>query len=147
MLDENFRTMSRRVQDLETELSDKTDKLEVLQSHHETNQQQVNRIYDAHEQKTQRLEKQYLEKLEEKEREVRKCRIELQQHEHQVKLVEEQCNERHRQEIDVIQDKVQQALIKKRQQVEQLQEELRVKEIHVIKLKEVIDKQRAELLK
>lgn len=38
-------------------------------------------------------------------------------------------------------------MAKKKQTIDSLQEELRVKEIHVVKLKEVIDKQRQELIR
>jgi hypothetical protein len=48
--------------------------------------------------------------------------------------------ERHRQEIDLIQDKVTAALGKKKESIEQLGEELRIKELHIHKLKEVIDR-------
>ena len=55
--------------------------------------------------------------------------------------------ERQRQEISIIQEKVQSTLAKKRETIEALSEELRIKDIHIAKLKEVIDKQRLELIK
>ena len=52
-----------------------------------------------------------------------------------------------RQQIQTIEEKVHQALQKKRETIEQLAEELRLKEVQVEKYKAMMDRQRKELLK
>ena len=52
-----------------------------------------------------------------------------------------------RQQIQTIEEKVQQALQKKRETIEKLAEELRLKEVQVEKYKAMMDRQRKELLK
>jgi hypothetical protein len=38
-------------------------------------------------------------------------------------------------------------LVKKKEVIDQMQEEMRIKDVHIAKLKDVIDKQRSELIK
>jgi hypothetical protein len=46
----------------------------------------------------------------------------------------------------MIQDKVQAAMQKKKEIIETLHDELRIKDLQVVKLKEMLEKQRRELL-
>ncbi len=50
-------------------------------------------------------------------------------------------------ELEVIEDKIKQALAKKHEMILQLNEELRMKDMQIEKLKVMLDKQRRELLK
>lgn len=59
MLDENMRTLMRRVNDLEIELNDKTDKLQDLELTHGNTESQLGMIYEQHEKKLQRFQAQY----------------------------------------------------------------------------------------
>ena len=62
--------------------------------------------------------------------------------EHKAQTELDNAKERHRQELELIQEKVQAALNKKKEVIENLQEELRIKDLHIAKLKEVMDRQR-----
>lgn len=52
----------------------------------------------------------------------------------------------HRTELELIQDKVQTALNKKKDIIQQLYEEIKMKDTQIVKLKEMLEKQRRELL-
>ena len=49
-------------------------------------------------------------------------------------------------ELEMIQDKVQAALVKKKEVIDALAEELRLKDLQISKLREMMDKQRKDFL-
>ena len=85
-------------------------------------------------------------KIEEKERQIRKIYDELQQREHQSALEIEQLKNGNKHDLEMIQEKVQAAMAKKKEIIDALHEEIKMKDLQVIKLKEMLDRQRRELL-
>ena len=85
-------------------------------------------------------------KIEEKERQIRKLYDELQQREHQSTLEIEQLKNGNKHDLEMIQEKVQAAMAKKKEIIDALHEEIKMKDLQVIKLKEMLDRQRRELL-
>lgn len=85
-------------------------------------------------------------KIDEKERQMRKLYDELQQKEHQYTLEIEQLKNANKHDLEMIQEKVQAAMGKKKEIIDALHEEIRMKDLQVIKLKEMLDRQRRELL-
>jgi hypothetical protein len=65
-------------------------------------------------------------------------------HEHEIEM--EQLKAQSKNDLEMIQEKVQAALLKKKEIIDTLHEELRIKDLQVIKLKEMLEKQRRELL-
>ncbi len=93
------------------------------------------------------LEAQLRQRIEQRDNEIRKMKLDIQQMEHKASTELDNCKERQRQELELIQEKVQAALSKKKEVIENLQEELRIKDLHINKLKEVMDRQRQELVR
>ena len=65
-------------------------------------------------------------------------------HEHELEV--EQLKNQNKADLEMIQDKVQTALQKKKEIIDTLHDELKIKDMQVVKLKEMLEKQRRELL-
>ena len=81
-----------------------------------------------------------------KDQDIRRLQNERQQLEHRLQSEIDGMRSTNKQELEMIQEKVSQAMAKKNQVIEQLGEELRLKDLQVVKLKEMMQRQRAELL-
>lgn len=92
------------------------------------------------------IEDEMRDKIDEKERNIRKLHDELQQREHQYTLEIEQLKNGNKHDLEMIQEKVQAAMAKKKEIIDALHEEIKMKDLQVIKLKEMLDRQRRELL-
>ena len=79
-------------------------------------------------------------KIEQKDKEVRQLRTQLQQMDHQHLLEIEQLKNQNKNDLEVIQDKVQAAMTKKKEIIDALHDENKLKELQVIKLKEMLEK-------
>ena len=84
--------------------------------------------------------------VEQKEREARKLREQIQQIEHKHRGEVESMKLAKQQELDVIEEKIKLALAKKHEIIQTLQEETRLKDMQIEKLRGMLDKQRRELL-
>ena len=67
--------------------------------------------------------------------------------EHKYKSEQEQDRLMHKSQIEKIENKVGQLLAKKRDEIQELEQELKMKDIQIEKYKVMLDKQRKELLK
>ena len=85
-------------------------------------------------------------KFEEKLKEIRKLKQELQDREHQYQLEIDQLKSQNKNDLEMIQDKVQSAMSKKKEIIDSLHEEIKIKDLQIIKLKEMLERQRRELL-
>lgn len=132
---------------MEIEITDKKDKIRQLERTNAETSNQLDCIYEEQEQMRVDLEAQLRQRIEQRDSEIRKMKLDIQQMEHKATTELDNCKERQRQELEIIQDKVQAALNKKKEVIEQLQEELRIKDLHIAKLKEVMDRQRQELVR
>lgn len=86
------------------------------------------------------------DEVDRKEREVRKLREQLSSESQHHKGEVEQLKLTKQQELDMIEAKIKEALNRKHDVIQQLSEELKLKDIQIDKLKAMLDRQRKELL-
>ena len=79
MLDENLRVLTRRMNDLEIENADKTDKLRTVERAGSQTQVELDCIYEEQTQIRLEMEKQMRLRIDDKDKEVRRIREEAQQ--------------------------------------------------------------------
>ena len=77
MLDDNLRVLGRRVNDLELELTEKTERIANLEKDRRDLQERLNVIYKEQEGVRQGLEHDLVGRIEEKDREIRKMKEEI----------------------------------------------------------------------
>ena len=80
------------------------------------------------------------QRMDEKEKEMRRLREEKQQIQHRADAEMELLKTQNKNELEMIQDKVQAALIKKKEVIDALLEELRLKDLQINKLRDMMDK-------
>jgi predicted nucleic acid-binding Zn ribbon protein len=78
MLDENLRVLSRRINDMEVELTDKKEKIRNLEKANIDVQSRLDSIHDEHAYARQTLEKQMRQTIDNKEEQCRRIREEKQ---------------------------------------------------------------------
>ena len=146
MLDENLRVLTRRMNDLEIEVSDKNDKMRTMERSNAQTKVELDSIQQEQDEYKFMMEREWRQRLDEKDKDIRRIREEgLQQkhrHEAEVELIKTQ----NKHDLETIQEKVSAAMNKKKDVIEQVTEELRLKDLQIVKLKEVMEKQRHELL-
>ena len=146
MLDENLRVLTRRMNDLEIELADKTDKMRTMERNNSQTKTELDCIYEEQTQVRVNMEKEMRMRIDEKDKEVRRVREEAQtlrnKHEGEIEMIKAQ----NKSDMENIQERVSTAMNKKKEVIEQLTEELRLRDLQVVKLREVMEKQRNELL-
>lgn len=146
MLDENLRVLTRRINDLEIELSDKKEKVGKLERAAAHSQAQLDAVYDRQQKAKNDLDIQWRERLQERESEIRRLKEEAVgvNLKHDTNL--DQLKAQQRVELETIQSKVAAAMEKKKEIIESLSEEIRMRDLQINKLKQVMDKQRQEML-
>ena len=82
MLDENLRVLSRRINDMEIELTDKKERIKTLERANLEAQAQLDCIYDEQALSKLQLEKQMRQTIDGKEEQLRRMREEKQQIQH-----------------------------------------------------------------
>ena len=80
------------------------------------------------------------QRMDEKEKEMRRFREEKQQIQHRADAKMELLKTHNKNELEMIQDKVQAALIKKKEVIDALAEELRLKDLQINKIRDMMDK-------
>ena len=143
MLDDNVRVLGRRINDLEIENTDKKDKIRTLKKQLETQQMELDSIYDTQSKAREDLDAQITRTVDLKDQEIRRLKTERQNAELKRETEGDHLKTQHKHELEMIQDKVQTALAKKKEVIEQLGEELRLKDLQIMKLKDLMQKQRA----
>ena len=78
MLDENLRVLTRRMNDLEIELADKTDKMRGMEKSNSQTKNELDCIYEEQTEIRLHMEKEMRLRIDEKDKEVRRVREELQ---------------------------------------------------------------------
>lgn len=78
MLDENLRVLSRRINDLELDLESKKEKVQQLEGQHFGQNEELARVQTEQEGLRKELEGEMRAKIDEKEREIRSLRTQLQ---------------------------------------------------------------------
>ena len=78
MLDENLRVLSRRMNDLEIEISDKKDKIKTLERANVQSTSELEKIYDEQSQIRIELEKSMRQRIDEKDRDLRRAKEDAQ---------------------------------------------------------------------
>ncbi len=147
MLDENIKVLSNRLHTMEKDLTEKKITINSLSTEKEDLTNKLSKIYK--EEETSRFEMDSLnhKRLGEKDKEIRVLRETIdeveQKHDHDVSKVREQ----HKDQINNLEIKVKAALGKKQEDINQLLEEVRTKELQVIAYKKQLEEQRHELLK
>ena len=86
------------------------------------------------------MEKEMRARIDEKEKDVRKVKEELQslRHKHEGEI--ELLKQSNRNDLETIQEKVAAAMTKKKEVIDQLTEELRLRDLQIVKLREVMEK-------
>lgn len=102
MLDENLRVLSRRLNDLEIECSDKTDRMRNMERSNTQTKTELDCIYEEQTQIRLDMEKQMRKTIDEKEKEVRRIREEAQtvNHRHESEL--ELCKQQNKNDLETI---------------------------------------------
>lgn len=147
MLDDNLRILGRRVNDLELELTEKKEKLSQLERERRDLSEKLAIIYKEQESLRQDVEDELRYKLDEKDREIRKHKEDLQVQENKFIGEMESYKIKSKYDLDKLHEKIQIAMDTKKEQLAQLAEQLRLKETEVNKLKELLEKQRRDLYK
>ena len=146
MLDDNLRVLGRRISELELELTGVQEKLGVAEK---AKGDMEERLSGVHEQQTRlrlAVEEEMRDELETKERESRKLREQIQNLEHRQRSEVESMKLAKQQELEMIEAKIKQALSKKNEDIGTLNEEVRLRDMQIEKLKLMLDKQRREIL-
>ena len=146
MLDDNLRVLTRRLNDLEIELADKNDKLRTLERQHNETKTAYDCIYDEQTQIRLDAEQEMRKRIDAKEAENRRVREEAQSIQHKHEAVIEQIKSQNKHDLEMIQEKVGVAMSKKKEVIDQLTEELRLRDLQIVKLRDVMERQRKELL-
>lgn len=140
MLDENLRVLGRRINDLELEIQDKAEKIEQLEGEKRSLADKLQTIASQQSGLRNELEEDMRLKFEEKQKEIRLLKSELQSAEHRHAVEVEQLKNQNKNDLEMIQEKVQMAMAKKKEIIEALHEEAQMKDLQVIKLKEMLEK-------
>ena len=140
MLDDNLRVLSRRMNDLEIELADRKDKMRNLEHNSDKTKNELDVIYEEQTLIRQDMEKEMRSRIDEKDKDVRRVREESQslRHKHEAEI--EMHKQQNRNDLETIQEKVAAAMNKKKEVIDQLTEELRLRDLQVMKLREVMEK-------
>ena len=146
MLDENLRVLGRRTNDMEIELADKKDKVMTLERANVQSKAELDSIYDEQTQIRVELEQQMRLRIDEKDKDLRKVKEDAQERRNKTEAEIEMLKIQNRNELELIQEKVAAAMNKKKDVIEELTEELRLKDLQVMKLKEMMDKQRKDFM-
>ena len=146
MLDDNLRVLGRRVSELELECQDKADKLSQSDKMRLELQYRLSQVHEKEQKVRDELEDEVRLQLLEKEKELRKARDTIGEIEVKHKSEIEQMKLGKQQDLEIIEEKIRQAMAKKTSIIESLVEESRLKEVQIEKLRAMLDKQRRELL-
>ena len=146
MLDDNLRILGRRVSELELECQDRADKLAQSDKMRLELQYRLSQVHEKEQKVRDELEDEVRLQLLEKEKELRKAREQIADTESKHRAEIEQMKIGKQQDLEIIEEKIRQAMAKKTQIIESLVEESRLKEVQIEKLRAMMDKQRRELL-
>ena len=90
MLDDNLRVLGRRINDLELELEDKKEKMVQAESEKFAINEELSKAHRYQDSVRREIEEEMRDKIDEKERQIRKLHDDLQQREHEYTLETEQ---------------------------------------------------------
>lgn len=90
MLDDNLRVLGRRINDLELELEDKKEKMAQAESEKFAINEELSKAHKYQDSVRREIEEEMRDKINEKERQIRKLHDDLQQREHEYTLETEQ---------------------------------------------------------
>mmetsp|Transcript_26687 Transcript_26687/g.35716 ORF Transcript_26687/g.35716 Transcript_26687/m.35716 type:complete len:148 (-) Transcript_26687:74-517(-) len=146
MLDENLRVLSRRLNDLEIELADKKDRMRQIERNSDQTKNELDCIYEEQTQIRQDMEREMRTRIDEKDKDVRRAKEEAQSLRHKHEGEMELLRQQNKNDLETIQEKVAAAMTKKKEVIEQLTEELRLRDLQIVKLREVMEKLRSQML-
>ena len=86
------------------------------------------------------------QRMDDKDRELRRIKEDAQNRQNRADNEIEMIKIQNKGELELIQDKVAAAMNKKKDVIDELTEELRMKDLQIVKLKEIMDKQRKDLM-
>lgn len=140
MLDDNLRVLGRRVSELELECQDKADKLAQSDKMRLELQYRLSQVHEKEQKVRDELEDEVRLQLLEKEKELRKAREAITEIEGKHRAEIEQMKLGKQQDLEIIEEKIRQAMAKKTSIIESLVEESRLKEVQIEKLRAMLDK-------
>jgi hypothetical protein len=146
MLDDNLRVLARRVSELELEAQDKADKIAQGDKMRMELQYRLGQVNEKQQKIRDEIEDETRLQMLEKERELRKVRDLMAEAESKHREEVEKMKVAKQQDLEIIEEKIRQAMAKKTSIIEGLVEESRLKEVQIEKLRNMLDKQRRELL-
>ena len=146
MLDDNLRVLSRRINDLELDIQDKKQKILDLASEKQILESQLNSIQKNQDRLVQEVEEEFQDKLDQKLKDLRIIKEHQLEEQHAHELEVESLKAQNKADLEMIQEKVQIAMQKKKEIIDALHDEVKIKDLQVTKLKEMLEKQRRELL-
>ena len=146
MLDDNLRVLGRRISELELELTDVQEKLAVAEKSKRDMEERLSGVHEQQSRLRLAVEEEMRDELETKERDSRKLREQIQNLEHRQRSEIESMKLAKQQELEMIEAKIKQALSKKNEDIGTLNEEVRLRDMQIEKLKLMLDKQRREIL-
>ena len=139
VVDENLRVLTRRVQDLEQELTDGREARQRLEHAAREQSDALSKVEERQTFARREAEAELLARIEEKEREIRALTTKVQEAQHEHALEAEQVKTANKNDLELIQEKIQAALAKKKEIIDSLHEEVKLKDLQILKLKELLE--------
>jgi len=117
MLDENLKIIGRRVAELETEVGDLKDKLVHSERERKELQNRMGGIYKEQEQIRLQSEDELRDRIEDKDKEIRKYKETIENMDHLHKSEVEGIKAKNKNDLDILDEKVKEALVKKNESI------------------------------
>lgn len=146
MLDDNLRVLSRRIHELEIECTEAKERASQAERARQQVEDQLGSVHDRQAKLRIEVEEELREKIEGKERELRRAREALSEAEHRHKGEVETMKLEKTQELELIHEKIRKALQNKKEIIDQLREESALKDVTIDKYREMLDRERKDAL-
>lgn len=129
MLDDNLRVLGRRINDLELDLQDKKDKMEKMENEKFEIAEKLAMANSTHDGIRSEIEEEMNFRVDQKEREIRSLKQKIQDQEHKFEMESESLKTQNKNDLEMIQEKVQLAMAKKKEIIEALHDEIKLKDL------------------
>ena len=132
---------------MELEVAEKGEKNKKMERANMEVNAKLDTIYDDQTVLREGLESEMRKRLEQRDREIMTLKEKAQTQEHRRGLELDHIRTQNKEELENIQEKVHAAMAKKKDTIADLGEEVRLRDLQIIKLKELMEKQRRDLLR
>ena len=120
MLDENVRVLTRRINDMEIETTDKGEKIKKLERALSESESKLDSIHDTEMSVRSNLEKQMRIRIDDRDREINTLKEKVKTSTHRAVLELDVIKQQNKNELEMIQEKVQSTMMKKKETIDYL---------------------------